>query len=274
MPEEVVKAAQTSENTQDGAADAAHENEDDVTDVSFTDSEEPGTPGAEDKGEKPEAPKNPPQTKEQNSEFARKRREAERQKELKEIRDNTIIETLGGKNPYTGGEMKDSADVEEYLTMREIEKNGGDPVADFAEHHKKTARQAAKEAENAAREAEWYRRDGEDFAKKHPDVDLMELAKDSAFADYADGKIGRKPLAEIYEGYLKITGENGSGESEQKAREIAAQMVANRKSAVGSLGGAGGGDVDFISREDVAKMSVQECERNYDKIIKSMPHWK
>ena len=51
-------------------------------------------------------------------------------------------------------------------------------------------------------------------------------------------------------------------------------MVANRKAAVGSLGSAGGSDVDFISREDAAKMSVQECEKNYDKIIKSMPHWK
>ncbi len=278
MPEENVNTAQTSEATatQDGVAGAVETTENNTSDASFTDTAEDGSgEGNAEGADKPEKATKPPQTKEQNSENARRRREAERQKELKELRERTIIETLGGKNPYTGGEVKDSADVEEYLTMKEIEKNGGDPVADFAKFHKESARRAQEKAESEAQTAEWYRKDGKDFAKKYPDVDLMELAADPDFADYADGKVGRKPLAEIYAGYQKLKGGNaGKSADEKTARAMAAQMVANRRAAVGSVTSANGGDSDFISREDAAKMSVQECEKNYDKIIKSMPHWK
>lgn len=274
MPEENVNTAQTSEATatQDGVAETVQSTEDSTTDASFTDGGSEG--GAADEKASEKASK-PPQTKEQNSENARRRREAERQKELKELRETTIIETLGGKNPYTGGEMKDSADVEEYLAMKEIEKNGGDPVADFSKFQKENKRRAQEKADSDAKTAEWYRKDGEDFAKKYPDVNLEELAQDEGFADYADGKVGRKPLAEIYAGYQKLKGGNADKTAENKtARGLAAQMIANRKAAVGSVTNANGTDSDFISKEAASKMSVSECEKNYDKIIKSMPHWK
>lgn len=273
MPEETKNTAETSEvtATQDGVAETVQNTEDSTTDASFTDGGSQST-DAEEKTGKVDA--KPPQSKEQNSEFARRRREAERQKELKELRDNTVIKTLGGKNPYTGGEMKDSADVEEFLTMQEIEKNGGDPVADFARFHKESKRRETEKAESEAQTAEWYRKDGEDFKEKYPDVDLLTLAEDADFADYADGKVGKKPLADIYAGYLKLKGGNaGSSADDKTARAMAAQMVANRKAAVGSVANANGENSDFISREDAAKMSVQECEKNYDKIIKSMPLW-
>ena len=278
MPEETKNAAETSEvtATQDGVAGAVENAEENATDASFTDTAENGSSeGNAGDADKPEKAAKPHQTKEQNSEFARRRREAERQKELKELRDNTVIKTLGGKNPYTGGEMKDSADVEEFLTMQEIEKNGGDPVADFAKFHKESARRAQEKADSEAQTAEWYRKDSEDFKEKYPDVDLLTLAEDADFADYADGKVGKKPLADIYAGYLKLKGGNaGKSADDKTARAMAAQMIANRKAAVGSVANANGGNSDFISREDAAKMSVQECEKNYDKIIKSMPLWK
>ena len=51
-------------------------------------------------------------------------------------REKAIIEVLNGKNPYTNEEIKDHADVEEYLLMKEIEKNGGDPLSDFSKYQK------------------------------------------------------------------------------------------------------------------------------------------
>ena len=50
--------------------------------------------------------------------------------------------------------MKDSADVEEYLTMKEIESKGGDPLADFSKFHK------AKEKERIAEQNEGGDRKG------------------------------------------------------------------------------------------------------------------
>ena len=273
MPEENVNTAQTSEATatQDGVAETVQSTEDSTTDTSFTDG---GSEGGAAEEKTPEKASKPPQTKEQNSENARRRREAERQKELKELRETTIIETLGGKNPYTGGEMKDSADVEEYLTMKEIEKNGGDPVADFAKFHKENKRRAQEKADSDAQTAEWYRKDGEDFKKKYPDVDILELAKDEGFADYADGKVGRKPLADIYAGYQKLKGGNADKTADDKtARGLAAQMIANRKASPGALSSAEGGEGAFFTREEVLKMSVAECEKNLDKIQKSMKYW-
>lgn len=273
MPEEVI-TAQTSEATatQDGVAGAVQNTEETTTDASFTDG---GNEGVEEGAKEPVKADKPPQTKEQNSEFARKRREAERQKELKDVRDKTIIETLGGKNPYTDEPMTDSLDVEEYLTMKEIEKNGGDPVADFAKHQKENRRRTSEQEKTEAETREWYRKDGEAFAKKYPDVSLEMLASDAMFQDYAEGKVGKRPLTEIWEGYQKLVGNKGADEGKEKnARQMAAQVIANRKASVGSVANANGGNSDFISREDAAKMSVQECEKNYDKIIKSMPHWK
>jgi len=266
MPEEII-TAQTSEDiaSQDGVAGAVTKNEESETSVDFTDKEE----GASESKK---------QLNEENSEFARRRREAERKKELKELRYKTIRETLGGKNPYTDGEIKDDADVEEYLTMKEISDNGGDPVSDFAKFQKEKARKSAKADEESRQSAEWYQKDRVDFKEKYPDVDIKELISDEDFAYFAEGKVGKRPLAEIYERYLGTTGKKASaasdGEIEKKARESAAQMIANKKASVGALSGSGTTDPEFLSKEDVAKMSIAECEKNYDRIQKSMKHWK
>lgn len=276
MPEETkITAEESAANAQDGVAGAVEETENRSTDATFNDASAGTDTDAKADGEEADDGAGK-QTKEQNSEYARRRREAERQKELRELRERTIIETLGGRNPYTGGEVKDSDDVEEYLAMREIEKAGGDPVGDFAKHQKEKARASRKQAESEAESADWFRHDGEDFAKKHPDVKLDELIADSRFQDYADGKVGKKPLADIYEGYKKLTGGAAQAKAEaQKALDVAAQRAANKKASVGALSTANGAeDGMFFTEEQVDAMSVAECEKHFDKIQKSMSHWK
>ena len=75
------------------------------------------------------------QSSELNSEYARKRREFERRAELDRVREETRISTLieftGGVNPYTNQTIKDKLDVEKYLAMLEIERNGGNPLTDY-----------------------------------------------------------------------------------------------------------------------------------------------
>lgn len=257
---EELKTAQTTEQSEVGSHADADNGAENVNDVAFEDADTPAAEG-ENETEK--------QSKEQNSANARRRREAERQAALKEAREQAIIDTLGGKNPYTGEAMKDSADVEEYLAMRDIEKTGGDPIMDFSRHHKEKAReQVAKEKESEG-EKEWYRSDAEAFQAKYPDVDLNKLIQDEGFQLFADGKVEKKiPLAEIYEGYVKIV-----GEFEKQAQKKATQILANKKASPGSLSSTNVGGEGFFTREQVAKMSSEEISKNYDKIREDMKRW-
>lgn len=210
------------------------------------------------------------QTREQNSENARRRREAKRQAELKEAREQATIEALDGVNPYTQEPMKDSQDVEEYYTMKKIAAEGGDPVGDYAKHVKQKARKDAETKALEEKTKEWYRTDRAEFKKNYPDVNLEALIKDKHFIDYSEGKVGKKALSEIYEGYLALT-----SESEKKANAKARQLVANAKSSPGSLNSPNSTvDSDFITEEQVQRMSKKELVENYDKIRASMPKWK
>ena len=204
-----------------------------------------------------------------NAENARRRREEARQRELKETREKAIIEALGGKNPYTGDPVKDSADIDEFLTMQQIEREGGDPLADYARYRKERVRKQEEEARQKAETKEWYRRDREAFKKKYPDVDLPALIADESFALYADGKVGRKPISEIYEGFLSIR----QGE-EKRAKGKAAQILANQKASPGALASASEGSEEYFTPEQVRGMSREEVHANYDKIVRSMRRWK
>lgn len=215
-----------------------------------------------------QAAEKPKQTKEQNAEYARRRREAETNARLKSEREKAIIETLDGKNPYTGAEMKDSADVEEFLTQREIARNGGDPVGDYSKHLKDKEREKARqEAEQSQKEA-WFRDDCAAFSDKHPDVDIDELVRDPRFLSFADGKIGHRPLTEIYDGFLRLT--DGY---EKAVTKKAAQIAANASASPGSLTGSEPAESGYFTREQVQAMSQEDVSRNLDAIRKSMKKW-
>lgn len=203
-----------------------------------------------------------------NRENAFRRREAERRaRELEAARVNAIIEAVG-ENPFTHEEIKDAEDVAEYLAMKEIHKNGGDPIQDYAKHQKARLRETKAAEAEAEKQNEWYRNDREDFVKKYPDVDLPRLIADKSFAEYADGKVGRKPLAEIYEGYERLV-----RSADKKAENKAAQALANSKASPGALSGGGAPENDFFTREQVKAMSREEVRKNYDKITESMKKW-
>lgn len=261
-----VKTAETTEETSvvDSHADVNQTTEN-VNDVEFTDSTE-----AEGTAET-EAPK--AQTKEQNSENARRRREAEHkaaiEKAKSEARMQAIIEALDGKNPYTGEEIKDQTDVDEYLTMKEIERSGGEPLADYSKFQKKKLREEEAKRAEEDKQAEWYRADREEFTTKHPETDLNALVKDKSFQAFAEGKVGRVPLSQIYEGFLEFT-----AQYEKKANKKAAQLVANKNASPGSLSSTNTPEDGYFTREQVLKMSQDEVEKNLDKIRASMPKWK
>ena len=250
----------------DGVADVSEQVGEDGADVAFSDSDRPET------GEKQ------PQSAKTNAEYAQRRREAEQRRAQREqqmleqerrtAREAAILDVLDHVNPYTGERMTDARDVEEYLTMKEIDRQGGDPLGDFSRFQKERLRERERTEEEERKRDEWYRSDRERFVQAYPDVDLEALISDEEFQLFADGKTGERPLAEIYEGYLSLL----RGRDRQ-ARHMAANMLANKKASPGALSNSNAAEQDFFSAEDVRKMSAAEVHKHYDTIMRSMKQW-
>lgn len=276
MDTEELKTAQASEDTagtvnqaeeQVGTADTGNQQTDvneqtDTNDADFSDDDAAGN------DQPAEKPKKEPQSRERNAEEARRRREAEKQEAIKKARVEAIIEAMGGKNPYTNAEMTDADDVEEYLNMKKIEKDGKDPIADYASWTKQQAKARKAEQEAQAAQEAKARDDIEAFRKAHPDVDTNILFKDEAFTDYAEGKLGNRPLTQIYDGYQKLVG--GARKAEQ---EKAAQALANSRATPGSAHTNAATEADFFSADQVRSMTPAEIHKNYEIILKSMRKW-
>lgn len=204
------------------------------------------------------------QSKEKNTEFARRRREQELQEKIKKAREDAIIETLGGINPYTQGEIKDSYDIQEYLNMKSIEDSGGDPLNDYASFQKKKLRSE----EEKRKQDLWFEKDREDFLEKYPDVDLQGLLNDNAFIKFSNYKVGNTPMSKIYEDFIEIT-----SAFESRANKKAQQIVANANASAGSLKSNQSNQDVIYTKEQVAQMTQDEVSKNYDKIRKSMAKW-
>ena len=96
---EELKTAETNEEIISVGSDAdANQNTEQVNEQEFTDTSEASSNNEEEQTK---------QSKAQNAENARRRREAERQIALKEAREQAIIQTLRGINPYTNEKMTD-----------------------------------------------------------------------------------------------------------------------------------------------------------------------
>jgi hypothetical protein len=212
------------------------------------------------------------QSAKENAKQAEKRRARESMSMTE--RDEIILETLGRKNPFTGGDMADSEDVEEYLLQKEISEKGGDPVGDLAAYRKQKAREKraaeASEVEGKQRMATELN----EFREKFPNVNVQELLRDEDFAEYADGKLGRKTISAVYEAYVNYKNKLTGKQTEAKEEAKAAQANANKKASVGSLHSSHKESKDFFTPDQVRAMSRAEVKKNFDAIKESMKKWK
>lgn len=212
-----------------------------------------------------------------NAEEARKRREKERQEELERVKAEakvqSIIEAVG-TNPYTEEELKDATDVEQYLLMKKIEKDGGDPIKDYPKYLKKQIVESKKVEVSEKEVEDFIKKDRENFAKEHPSVKLDTLITDEAFMEYADGKIGRLPLSKIYANYqnLSLKQQKAIEEAVKKAKAEAEDAIlislGKKQATPGSVGSTGTGE-SYYTREQLANMSLKDINKNLDKVNKS-----
>lgn len=254
-------AVESSVATENSSADNATNGE------GASGSEKKEAEGASKEGAVEKAPK---QDSAKNAEFARKRREAEKEEAVKKARVDAIKEVLG-TSPYTKKPIEDADDVEEYLLMKQIEKDGKDPIADYPEYVKKQAREKSSQNARAQATNDKVTKDLEEFANAHPNVDVNEVLQDGMFMSFAEGKLGKKSLSEVYSQYLPIK-EAIAGAKREEDKAAHAKAVAG--AAVGSLTNSSAPpEGEFFTKEQVLKMSPKEVHDNYEKIRKSQERW-
>lgn len=209
--------------------------------------------------EEPQAETKKPQSDEENSKYrlARIKAEKEAEKKIEQARKEAYEQGLkqgkvqsyiGRQNPYTGKEIKDDYDVQEYLDMYELDSKGEDPIDGYRELQKQKARDEAErkiKADEEAKQKEWYQNDTKDFLDKYSSEKLQELTKDEDFNMFANGKIGKLPLSKIYEDYQKLI-----SKYEKKSVETAKQIVANNSTTPGALEGGESQTMDWNNMSD------------------------
>jgi hypothetical protein len=195
---------------------------------------------------------------------AEKRREREAKEEAirKKIEQESyrkgIVDAVGGVNPYTGEKIQDEADIDEYLLMKKLEKEGKDPIEDYAAAVKGEKREKAEKAKAESKRVEELT----EFADKYPNVDVSALLQDSKFGKFAGKRVQHESLAEVYADYLEFTG-NESAEIEKKAAVKAKTAEMKKKASPGSL--VGNGDAAKVSYAD---MSEKDFERKLARVLR------
>lgn len=119
-----------------------------------------------------------------------------------------LMEAYDNKNPFTGEEIKDKADQDEFLTMLEMKAKGFDPVQDFAKYLKDKQRNGSQstfdnESENNVKKID-IAEDYINFQKENPDVDVEALTKDETFNNIYEDFSDTVPLQKIYNLYKKV----------------------------------------------------------------------
>lgn len=184
------------------------------------------------------------QTDEENSKCRIARIKAEKEAEIKieqarkeayeqGLKQGKVQSYIGKQNPYTGQEIRDNYDVEEYLEMYELDSKGKDPIDGYRELQKQKARAEAErkiKEDEELKQKQWYEEDTNNFLEKYSSEKLQELTKDEDFNLFASGKIGKLPLSQIYEDYQKLI-----GKYEKKSVETAKQIVANNTTTPGAI---------------------------------------
>lgn len=186
------------------------------------------------------------QSKEENSKYAQARRKAEAEMEakVKEAYQKGRMESFIGKlNPYTNTPINDETDIQVYENMYALDKQGKDPVADYASYVADKQRQELKEKQEKEKLQQEAENDIAEFTEKYPDVNLSELLENETFKDYIEGK--RKPLTTLYENYKKM--ENSF---RNKAVDVAKQTIANSQATPGSLNSGAEVNVDYSTMSD------------------------
>lgn len=207
------------------------------------------------------------ETRERNRQMAAKRREKELAEKVAAAKLEGAISAIG-KNPWTNEPLKTKSDLNDYYRMKAVADAGGDPLgADYVKAIREEQKSAERKAEEEKAREDFVRKDRESFSEAYPDVEISELFGDGFFKDYADGKLGVKPLKDIYEGYRRLT-----AGYEKQAKEKAAAIVANAKATPGAVSGQGTVETDVYTLEQLRNLDRDAADKNREKWERSLKY--
>lgn len=215
-----------------------------------------------------------------NAEFARQRREREKAEE-KAKQELEFYKREIGINPWTDQPIEDADDINEYRLMKQIEKEGGDPLNDYAKRLKLQRKEKKEQKENKASNASFSELTEEqqqarvndeitEFSSQYPDVNVSELFENEGFMDFAGEYLGKVPLTVAYSMYQKSA---SFKQAQNDAITKKATQLANSQVSVGALSSAGKAEDGYFTKEQVEKMTQAEVDKNLDKIKESMRKW-
>lgn len=223
---EVVEGETPSETTETGAETETPT----PATVTENETEEPVTPKQSNEDNKVARLARKQAEKEAEARIEKARKEAYEQG-LKQGRINGFI---GKTNPYTGNEIKDELDAQEYQDMYQLDVDGSaDPVSDYRELQKARAREEARKQialDEENKQKLWYANDAKEFVDKYGEDKLQEVLKDADFDMFANGKVGKQPLTKIYEDFNKLT-----NKYRKDSIETAKRIVANNTATPGAI---------------------------------------
>ncbi len=267
---------------EDNSEDEEESNEqaDEVEDESTEEEDESTEEEVEPKGEKDKENKNPnPDKAKEDKEKAKRtqnylnaqKRIENKKKELEEAEkkgyNKALQENLKGVNPYTNRPIKDDADLQIYLDMRALDDAGKDPVADYPEFVAEKNRKQMQEEKVRNEQQTRITQDINDFSEKYPNINTKELLEDEKFSIFADGKLGNKPLTQIYEDFQKFNGfYNDKVEKESTSKAI--KKIARVQASMGTMENETDG-----KRKSFKDMSDEEFEAARKNIMKNFGNY-
>ena len=215
-----------------------------------------------------------------NAEFARRRREKEKAEE-KAKQELEFYKREIGLNPWTEQPIEDADDIAEYRLMKQIEKEGGDPINDYAKRLKLQRKEKKEQKETKASNVSFSELTEEqkqarvneeitEFSSQYPDVNVSELFANEGFIDFAGEYLGKIPLTVAYGMYQKSA---SFKQAQNDAITKKATQLANSQASVGALSSAGQANDGYFTKEQVLKMSPAEIKKNYEKIRESQARW-
>ena len=183
-----------------------------------------------------------------------RRQQEKEQKRLEQERRNAYLEGIkkstNGINRFTNKPISDEEDMKEYEAMLELEKQGRDPIEDYAEYLKEQRR-----AERKARELEAQKEQENDkrvydeisnFEKAYGKGKAQEVLKDKDFMDFGKDLIDSgASLSSVYKAYM-----NAKTKIEKKSEQMLIEKQASAYSSPGSNKAGENNDKSFASMSD------------------------
>lgn len=135
--------------------------------------------------------------------------------------------------------------------------------------------EADTEAENLTDENrdEWFIEDRNKFLEKYPQIQSDELFTDHNFIKYANGKVGRESMIDIYNSYRTFY-EDIEKSVLQKAEKEFASRISKAKATPGSLTENTQTTDSLYTLEELKNMSRKSIEANWDKVQRSIKNLK